>query len=61
MVLCCVCAQRPVRSKNRCRTCGEYLRVNGHDRSVELTDRQRFRKDPPRILVGSASTSTTAG
>jgi len=48
VILCCVCAQRPVRSKNRCRACGEYLRRNGYDRSVEQTERQRS-KDSQRI------------
>jgi hypothetical protein len=42
-LLCCVCGLRPVRAKNRCKGCGEYLRRKGYDRSVAMTDRQRDR------------------
>ena len=41
---CRVCAQRKVRANHRCSACYQYLRRNGYDRSVAMTDRQRDRE-----------------
>ena len=44
VLVCCVCAQRKVRANHRCSACYQYLRRNGYDRSVAMTDRQRDRE-----------------
>ena len=48
VLVCCVCAQEPIRAKNRCRACGEHYRTHGFDRLVAMTDSLTGRAPPSR-------------